>query len=42
MCHHVGDFELEELSASERREVAEEHTDEELADLGVSRDELLA
>ena len=42
MCHHIGDVELDELSASERREVAEEHTDEELEDLGVSREELLA
>ena len=42
MCHHEIDVDLAELSASEKREVAEEHSDEELADLGVSRDELLA
>jgi hypothetical protein len=42
MCHHIEDVDLEELSAEERTEIAEEHTDEELADLGTSRDELLA
>ncbi|MWG34665.1 hypothetical protein [Halomarina oriensis] len=42
MCHHELDADLTELSASERAEIAEEHTDEELADLGVSREQLLA
>ncbi|MFD1513236.1 hypothetical protein [Halomarina rubra] len=42
MCHHIEDVDLAELSATEKRDIAEEHTDEELADLGVSREQLLA
>jgi len=42
MFYHIEDVDLAELSAAEKTEIAEEHTDEELADLGVSREQLLA
>ena len=32
MCHHLDDFDVESLSESERAEILESHTEEELAE----------